>query len=150
MSVVQPVSLFHVVPAAVCRDSVSTMVTMARTNTQLHDALKGASSHDRRSHDRGALKIPVRIYPTDYQDGDDLCEVRIQHADMGVTRDISTRGAGWRQTVSADDEFAVLDFEITPHEKTMLLLVRVCWSRQHPSGVDRGGVIEGLLESEDI
>lgn len=143
MSVVQPAFVFRVVPAGSCREIVSALVDMARQSNQLTGKARG----DRRTQERGSLEIPVRVYPTDYVDGDDECVVRFQHADIGVTRDISTRGAGWRQSVSADEEFAALDFEVGA--KTMLLLVRVCWSRHHPSGVDRGGVIEGLLESEE-
>ncbi len=106
----------------------------------------GFSRHrdERRAAVRHRINTPVHVFPTRFSKASGLFLVQTDEFDIGVTRDISCQGVGWRQLVPSDTKFHLLEFFL-PNRDTPVRLIALCrWSRNRPEGVEIGSTLTGI------
>lgn len=100
----------------------------------------------RRSH-RVPLDVPVYLYPAREDAG--LVQVEWEAVAIGVTRDISEHGIGWRHDVHLNCSHVAAEFDLFG-AGTVLLVVEVRWQQKKaPHSYIAGGRIVGATNDSD-
>lgn len=103
------------------------------------------SGREHRAEPRHKIEVPITILPVDLE-GEFAIRSQPQLMDIGVTRDVSAHGLGWRQTAPDDSEAVLVEFDAMAFDHPIGFIVEVCWTNCNRSwGFDRGGSFLGMV-----